>query len=219
MLNTPVFARSKRGYVGTGRGAPIYLCMAQAKICRTIGRHAPDAQIGRAIRRRSPRPFRAVRESKGEGSYGRAGGPADGGVAAELALAVGDRLGGHIVSGHVDCVAEILSVRQEGESRRIRIGFPVSFGAEVIGKGSVALDGISLTVNDCGPDFLEVNVIPETWRVTTVAEWVPGTRINMETDVIGKYVRHMMAPHLGLASEEAKTGKLSVEFLRENGFF
>ena len=75
----------------------------------------------------------------------------------ERALAVGDRLGGHIVSGHVDCVAEILSVRREGESRRIRIGFPASFGAEVIGKGSVALDGISLTVNDCGPDFLEVN--------------------------------------------------------------
>ena len=127
--------------------------------------------------------------------------------------------GGHIVSGHVDCVAEILSVRREGESRRIRIGFPASFGAEVIGKGSVALDGISLTVNDCGPDFLEVNVIPETWRATTVAEWAPGTRINMETDVIGKYVRHMVAPHLGLASEEAKAGKLSVEFLRENGFF
>ena len=83
----------------------------------------------------------------------------------------------------------------------------------------MALDGVSLTVNDCGPDFLEVNVIPETWRATTAAEWVPGTRINMETDVIGKYVRHMMAPHLGLASEEAKTGKLSVEFLRENGFF
>lgn len=120
---------------------------------------------------------------------------------------------------HVDCVAEILSVRREGESRRIRIGFPASFGAEVIGKGSVALDGISLTVNDCGPDFLEVNVIPETWRATTVAEWAPGTRINMETDVIGKYVRHMVAPHLGLASEEAKAGKLSVEFLRENGFF
>ena len=67
--------------------------------------------------------------------------------------------------------------------------------------------------------FLEVNVIPETWRATTVAEWAPGTRINMETDVIGKYVRHMVAPHLGLASEEAKAGKLSVEFLRENGFF
>ena len=105
----------------------------------------------------------------------------------ERALAVGDRLGGHIVSGHVDCVAEILSVRREGESRRIRIGFPASFGAEVIGKGSVALDGISLTVNDCGPDFLEVNVIPETWRATTVADglrarasiWKPTSSASM----------------------------------------
>ena len=90
MLKTPVFARSKRGYVGTGRGAPVYLCMAQAKLCKTIGRHAPDTQPGRAIRRRSLRPFRAVRESKGEGSYGRAGGPAGVGIAAELALAVDD---------------------------------------------------------------------------------------------------------------------------------
>lgn len=139
----------------------------------------------------------------------------------ERALAVGDRLGGHIVSGHVDCVAEILSVRPEGESRRIRIGFPPAFGAEVIEKGSVALDGVSLTVNDCGPDFLEVNVIPETWRATTVALWAPGTRINMETDVIGKYVRHMVAPHLGAKPDDGKptAGNLSLEFLRENGFF
>ena len=137
----------------------------------------------------------------------------------ERALAVGDRLGGHIVSGHVDCVAEVLSLRQEGESRRIRIGFPNAFGAEVIKKGSVALDGVSLTVNDCGPDFLEVNVIPDTWRVTTVADWTPGTRINMETDVIGKYVRRMLTPYLGSSSEESKNSVVSLEFLRENGFF
>lgn len=137
----------------------------------------------------------------------------------ERALAVGDRLGGHIVSGHVDCVAEILLVQQQGESRRIRVGFPESFGSEVIRKGSVALDGISLTVNDCGPDFLEVNVIPETWRVTTIAEWVAGTRINMETDVIGKYVRRMLAPHVGSIGEEPERGGVSLEFLRENGFF
>ncbi len=137
----------------------------------------------------------------------------------ERALAVGDRLGGHIVSGHVDCVAEILLVQQQGESRRIRVGFPESFGSEVIRKGSVALDGISLTVNDCGPDFLEVNVIPETWRVTTIAQWVPGTRINMETDVIGKYVRRMLAPHVGSTGEEPERAGVSLEFLRENGFF
>ena len=136
----------------------------------------------------------------------------------ERALAVGDRLGGHIVSGHIDCVAEILSVRAEGESRCIRIRFPETFGPEVITKGSVALDGISLTVNDCGPDFLEVNVIPETWRVTTVADWAPGTRINMETDVIGKYVRRMLSPHPGTGSGETEHS-LSLEFLRENGFF
>ena len=86
------FCTVQAGVRWDGKGRPpVYLCMAQAKICKTIGRHAPDAQIGRVIRRRSPRPFRAVRESKGEGSYGRAGGPADGGVAVELALAVGDR--------------------------------------------------------------------------------------------------------------------------------
>lgn len=145
----------------------------------------------------------------------------------ERALAVGDRLGGHIVSGHVDCVAQIQSVRQEGESRRIRISFPDTFGQEVIPKGSVALDGVSLTVNDCGADFLEVNVIPETWRVTTVAAWTPGTVINMETDVIGKYVRRMLRPYAGTASgspegtaQDAKQDSgLSLDFLRENGFF
>lgn len=141
----------------------------------------------------------------------------------ERALALGDRLGGHIVAGHVDCVARVLSVRQEGESRRIRLGFPQRFGQEVIEKGSVALDGVSLTVNDCGPDFLEVNVIPETWRVTTVAAWKPGADVNMETDVIGKYVRRMIAPHVGAKAPEADAGetesRVTFDFLRENGFF
>jgi len=141
----------------------------------------------------------------------------------ERALALGDRLGGHIVAGHVDCVARVLSVRQEGESRRIRLGFPQRFGQEVIEKGSVALDGVSLTVNDCGPDFLEVNVIPETWRVTTVAAWKPGADVNMETDVIGKYVRRMIAPHVGAQAPEAAGGetesRVTLDFLRENGFF
>ena len=139
----------------------------------------------------------------------------------ERALAVGDRLGGHIVSGHVDCVAEVHEMRPEGSSRRIRIGFPEAFGPEVIKKGSVALDGISLTVNDCGTDFLEVNVIPETWRVTTIADWIPGRAVNLETDVIGKYVRHMMAPFTG-APDAGKTRSgsgVSLAFLHENGFF
>ena len=137
----------------------------------------------------------------------------------ERAMAANGRFGGHIVAGHVDGVGHIANIRRDDTA----VWYTVHAGPEilryVVEKGSITIDGISLTVNDCGPDFLEVNVIPETWRATTVAEWAPGTRINMETDVIGKYVRHMVAPHLGLASEEAKAGKLSVEFLRENGFF
>ena len=143
----------------------------------------------------------------------------------ERALAVGDRLGGHIVSGHVDCVAHVLSVRQVGESRCIRLRFPEEFASEIVPKGSVALDGISLTINVCGHDFLEVNVIPETWRVTTVAGWKPGTAVNLETDIIGKYVRHMMRSYLpgvpspAAAPDPSAGSGLSLEYLRENGFF
>ena len=137
----------------------------------------------------------------------------------ERAMAADGRFGGHIVAGHIDGTGTIRSMQPEGNAVLVTISAAPELLRYVVEKGSIAIDGISLTVNDCGPDFLEVNVIPETWRATTVAEWAPGTRINLETDVIGKYVRHMVAPHLGLASEEAKAGKLSVEFLRENGFF
>ena len=76
----------------------------------------------------------------------------------ERALALGDRLGGHLVSGHVDCVATVRSVEQAGSSLRCTLAFPPAFAAEVIEKGSVTLDGISLTINACGKDFLTVNV-------------------------------------------------------------
>ena len=132
----------------------------------------------------------------------------------ERALAFGERLGGHLVSGHVDCLATVHSVREAGQSLRIRLAFPAEYGELVIPKGSVALDGISLTVNNCGDDFLEVNVIPETRRVTTVASWESGTRVNMEADMIGKYVRRMLAPR----REDARVG-LDENFLREHGFY
>lgn len=135
----------------------------------------------------------------------------------ERALAVGDRLGGHIVSGHVDCRSEVMHVADVGQSRRVRLAFPEAYGPEVIAQGSVTLDGISLTINDCGCTsprcWLEVNVIPETWNVTTVRHWQPGSAVNMETDIIGKYVRHMLRPWQ--AREESP---ISEKFLRENGF-
>ena len=131
----------------------------------------------------------------------------------ERALAIGQRFGGHLVSGHVDCLATVQSVRNTGQSLLIRLAFPAEYGELVIPKGSVALDGISLTVNACGDDFLEVNVIPETRRATTIASWTPGTRVNMEADMIGKYVRRMLAPR-----QEGVREGLDENFLREHGF-
>ncbi|MDR0239840.1 MAG: riboflavin synthase [Deltaproteobacteria bacterium] len=129
----------------------------------------------------------------------------------ERALAIGQRLGGHLVNGHVDCLATVRSVQEAGQSVRIRLAFPAEYGELVIPKGSVALDGISLTVNACGDDFLEVNVIPETRRSTTITSWVPGTLVNMEADMIGKYVRRMLAPR-------REGARLDEKFLREHGF-
>ncbi|WP_018124505.1 riboflavin synthase [Desulfovibrio oxyclinae] len=136
----------------------------------------------------------------------------------ERALAMGDRLGGHIVSGHVDCIAEVAEVRPAGESKIYRLSFPAEHGRYVIGKGSVALDGISLTVNGCGPDWLEVNIIPETQGATTIKGWTPGRKVNMETDVIGKYVERMVAPWTGGASQDAPKSSITEDFLRKHGF-
>lgn len=128
----------------------------------------------------------------------------------ERALQVGSRLGGHMVSGHVDCVAEVLQVRTEGESIKFRIYFPSEWAAYVVSKGSVALDGVSLTINTCTKDSLDVNIIPESQKVTNILSWKQGTRINMETDIVGKYILR--------AKEVEKGSGLSVDFLKENGF-
>lgn len=135
----------------------------------------------------------------------------------ERALAMGDRLGGHIVSGHVDCLAEVASVTPAGLSKIYRLSFPEQYGPQIIPKGSVTLDGISLTVNDCGTTFLEVNIIPETQKVTTISEWSPGYKVNLETDIIGKYVQRMLGPWQG-AQEQPPEEKVTMNFLREHGF-
>ncbi|MDR1490925.1 MAG: riboflavin synthase [Desulfovibrio sp.] len=132
----------------------------------------------------------------------------------ERALALCDRLGGHLVSAHADGTALVRSIRQAGESKVVSINFPEEFSSQVIPKGSVALDGISLTVNHCGPGFLEVNIIPETLGSTTAGSWKKGRRLNFETDLIGKYVAGMLAPVL---NKERERG-LDLNFLRENGF-
>lgn len=133
----------------------------------------------------------------------------------ERALALGDRLGGHLVSGHVDCLAEVTAVREAGQSRIYRLRFPEQFAHHVIPKGSVALDGVSLTVNDCGSNYLEVNIIPATQRETTIAGWTAGQHVNMETDVIGKYVARMLAPW---SKPDSEPTAITLDFLKKNGF-
>ncbi|WP_045222560.1 riboflavin synthase [Desulfonatronum thioautotrophicum] len=141
----------------------------------------------------------------------------------ERALALGDRLGGHLVSGHVDCLARVGEMRQVGQSRWFRLLYPAAFSPLVVTKGSVTLDGISLTVNACGDGFLEVNIIPETWRNTTISTWQPGRDVNMETDLIGKYVQRMLTPWATTSSSAkgsptARSEGISEAFLREHGF-
>jgi riboflavin synthase len=135
----------------------------------------------------------------------------------ERALALGDRLGGHMVTGHVDCLACVEEVRPAGESRIFRLSFDERFASQVVEKGSVALDGISLTVNTCRSNELEVNIIPATWGETTISGWKPSAKVNMETDVIGKYVQRMLGPWV-----EGKTDKgesaVTMDFLRKHGF-
>jgi len=135
----------------------------------------------------------------------------------ERALAMGERLGGHMVSGHVDAVSTVREVVPKGESRCVTLDFPQELAPEVAAKGSVALDGISLTVNECDLHSLTVNLIPETWRVTTASSWKKGTAVNLETDILGKYVRRCLTLQ-SAGTLSPKTGDISLELLRDNGF-
>jgi riboflavin synthase len=109
----------------------------------------------------------------------------------ERALRLGDELGGHIVSGHVDGVAEVLSVRDEGDSTRIRFRAPGGLARFIAPKGSVALDGTSLTVNEVEGDEFGVNLIPHTKAVTTWGAIRDGDRVNLEVDTMARYVARL----------------------------
>ena len=109
----------------------------------------------------------------------------------ERALCVGDELGGHIVSGHVDGLAEVVSVTPEGDSHRVRLRAPDDLARFIASKGSVALVGVSLTVNAVDRDEFEINVIEHTWQVTTLGMLRAGQRLNMEIDMLARYVARL----------------------------
>ncbi|RYX86271.1 riboflavin synthase [bacterium] len=109
----------------------------------------------------------------------------------ERALKVSARLGGHIVQGHVDGVADVVGVREEGESIWVTFQPPSSLLKYVVEKGSVCLDGVSLTVANCAYDKFSVALIAHTREVTNAKTWIPGARVNVEVDILAKYIERL----------------------------
>ena len=112
----------------------------------------------------------------------------------ELAMKASDRLGGHIVQGHVDGVGEVVSVEEDGFARRLRVAPSPVLLRYAIPQGSIAFDGVSLTIAALGEDWIEVSLIPETLERTNLGEVETGRKINVECDVIAKHVERLMAP-------------------------
>jgi riboflavin synthase len=106
----------------------------------------------------------------------------------ERPLRADGRLGGHVVQGHVDGVGALISIADEGEFRRVRIGFPADLAPWMVVKGSIAVDGISLTIAALDDEWFEVQIIPHTWAHTTLAAARVGDALNLECDLVGKYV-------------------------------
>jgi len=129
----------------------------------------------------------------------------------ERALRASDRLGGHLVSGHVDFVGKISSISSKGQSYIFEFGFPLEYQNHFVEKGSVAVDGVSLTIVHVLSSSFTVSIIPFTMQSTTLGEKKNGNMVNIETDLIGKYVERILS---------VKKDKLQIteEWLREKGW-
>jgi riboflavin synthase len=130
----------------------------------------------------------------------------------EKALTPETRLGGHIVSGHVDGVGEVVSRKPEGNSVHFKIRAPSELSKYIAAKGSITIDGTSLTVNAINADVFDLNIVPHTLQETTMDSFQAGTRVNLEVDVIARYLERLL---LGDASGEAGVSR---ELLSEYGF-
>lgn len=133
----------------------------------------------------------------------------------EKALTPTTRLGGHLVSGHVDGVGEVISRSDDGRSVKFQIKAPDELARYIAEKGSITVNGISLTVNGVNGAVFDLNIVPHTLQETTMDGFRVGTKINLEVDLIARYLERMM---LGDRAAEPDTQGISMEFLAENGF-
>ena len=137
----------------------------------------------------------------------------------ERALRLSDRIDGHLVSGHIDGVGTIRQRETLANAIIVAIGVPESLARYMINKGSVAVDGISLTINACDADSFSVSIIPHTAQLTTIGFKNKGDPVNIETDMLGKYVERFMNARPGLNKEEAeKPSTFDKEYLLKTGF-
>lgn len=135
----------------------------------------------------------------------------------EMALRLTDRLGGHLVSGHVDGIGKILKKEKQQRSWLIGIGIDEQISRYTIEKGSIAVDGISLTINQCKENYFEVNIIPQTGDVTTILKKKVGDLVNVEADLIGKYIEKFFSKGRSTPQDKTASG-IDLEMLNKYGF-
>lgn len=131
----------------------------------------------------------------------------------EKALTLSTPLGGHLVSGHVDGIGELIERRPDGRSERMRIRAPRELARYIAAKGSICVDGVSLTVNSVAGAEFDLNIVPHTLEVTTLGSFCPGRRVNLEIDLIARYLERLM-----LGDKAGESGGVSEELLRRAGF-
>jgi riboflavin synthase len=131
----------------------------------------------------------------------------------ERAVTPQTRLGGHIVQGHVDARGKFVSAAQSGDFRTVRINFPAEIGQYLVYKGSISVEGISLTIAALAEDYFEIALIPKTWELTNLSTLKSGDAVNLEADVIAKYVERIL-----LYRKEEKAESISMEKLEQLGF-
>lgn len=137
----------------------------------------------------------------------------------ERAIRPLDRLGGHFVLGHVDCAAPVQEIRELGSSRELWIAFPEEFSTMIVSAGSITIDGISLTVAKLEAQLFAVAIIPFTFAQTTINELKPGSRVNLEFDILGKYVARQLGRASSPGQENANTEtRINEAWLQVNGF-